>query len=187
MTFQVHTIDTAPAASQQALAAVKTRYGFIPNLAAVFAESPGTFSALLSALAAYDDESLTLTPVERQVVLLAASVENRCEYCTAAHSMLAHSLGLDRHDIDALHEGRPIGDSRLEALRQFTQCLVANRGLIAQSALAEFLAAGFTRAQVLEVILGVSVKTLTNYANHVATPPVNEQFRAFLPKWAAAA
>ena len=187
MTFQVHTVDTAPIDSQPALQAIEERYGFVPNLAAVFAESPGAFNALLGALKAYDDESLTLTPVERQVVLLSVSVENRCDYCTAAHSMLAHSLGLDREEIGALQQGGAISDPKLEALRRFTHDLVVGRGVVGESALAGFLDAGFTRAQVFEVILGVSLKTLTNYANHVANPPVNEQFKAFLPEWAAAA
>lgn len=187
MTFSVHTIDTAPIDSQPALQAIEERYGFIPNLAAVFAESPGAFNALLGALKAYDDESLTLTPVERQVVLLSVSVENRCDYCTAAHSMLAHSLGLDREDIDALQQGREISDPNLEALRRFAQDLVVGRGIVDESAITSFFNGGFTKAQVFEVILGVSLKTLTNYANHVASPPVNEQFKAFLPEWDAAA
>jgi len=187
MKFHVHTIDTAPQESRSALQAISERYGFIPNLAAVFAESPGAFNALLASLKAYDDESLTLTPVERQVVLLTVSVENRCDYCTAAHSMLAHSLGLGRDDIQALQQSRAISDSKLEVLRQFTRDLVANRGKIADSDLTMFLEAGFTRGQVFEVVLGISLKTLTNYANHIANPPVNQQFKAFLPEWGIAA
>lgn len=187
MKFQIHTTDTAPIDSQPALQAIEDRYGFIPNLAAVFAESPAAFNALLAALEAYDDESLTLTPVERQVVLLSVSVENRCDYCTAAHSMLVHSLGLDRQDIEALQQGRALSDPKLEALRLFTRDLVLSRGVLDDSSIASFLGAGFTRAQVFEVIVGVSLKTLTNYANHVASPPVNQQFRAFLPEWASAA
>jgi len=187
MQFPIHTIETAPPESRPALEAIRQRYGFIPNLAAVFAESPGAFSGLLGALKAYDDESLTLTPLERQIVLLAVSVVNRCEYCTAAHSMLAHSLGLARSDTDALQQGRKLADARSEILRRFTAALVANRGYVDGPALAEFLDAGFTKAQVLEVILGVSLKTLTNYANHVAKPPVNDEFAAFLPRWETAA
>ena len=120
-------------------------------------------------------------------MLLSVSVENRCDYCTAAHSMLAHSLGLSREDIDALQQGRAIGDSKLEALQRFTKALVVNRGVVDESAIVSFLDSGFSKAQVFEVILGVSLKTLTNYANHVANPPVNEQFKSFLPEWAAAA
>ena len=187
MNFRIHTIDTAPEKSRPALEAISERYGFIPNLAAAFAESPGAFNALLGALKAYDDESLILAPVERQVVLLTVSVENHCEYCTAAHGMLAHSLGIGRDDVRALQQGGAVSDSKLEALRQFTQALVANRGVVDDAALERFFDAGFTKGQVFEVVLGVSLKTLTNYANHIASPPVNEQFKAFLPEWDAAA
>jgi len=187
MDFQLHTVDTAPPGSRPVLQAVKERYGFIPNLAAVFAESPGTFNALLGVLKAYDDEALTLSLLERQVVLLSVSVENRCDYCTAAHSLLAHSLGLSRENVDALQTGEPLDDTRLEALRRFATRVVADRGVIKESSLQAFIDAGFTKGQVLEVVLGVSLKTLTNYANHIANPPVNDQFKAFLPSWAAAA
>lgn len=187
MIFHVHTVETAPAGSKETLDAIKDRYGFIPNLAGVFAESPAAFKALLAALKAYDDEALTLTPIERQAVLLAVSVYNRCYYCTAAHSMLIHSLGVSKNDVEALQQDRPLSDARLEVLRRFTTVLVENRGLLDDAALDQFLAAGFTKAQVLEVILGISIKTLTNYANHVARPAVNQQFKAFLPQWTVAA
>ena len=183
----MHTIETAPQGSRSALEAIRQRYGFIPNLAAVFAESAGTFSALLGVLKAYDDASLTLTPLERQIVLLTVSAENRCEYCTAAHSMLAHSLGLSRPEIEALQQARPLKDSQHELLRAFTRELVLKRGFADEMSLTRFLAGGFTRAQVLEVILGISLKTLTNYANHVAKPPVNDAFAEFRPQWASAA
>jgi len=187
MKFPLHTLDSAPSASRPVLEAVQARYGFVPNLAAVFAESPATFQALLGALKAYDDEALTLSPLERQIVLLSTSVENRCDYCTAAHSMLAHSSGLSRENIETLQHGRALDDSRLEALRRFTTHLVAERGIAEESELNAFFAAGYTKAHVLEVVLGISLKTLTNYANHIANPPVNDQFKAFLPVWAAAA
>ena len=187
MQFQVHTIESAPEGSQQTLTGIQERYGFIPNLAGVFAESPGAFKGLLSAIQAYDDESLTLTAIERQVVLLAVSVFNRCDYCTAAHSMLAHSLGLSRDDIALLQREEPLADSRHEALRRYTVQLLGQRGLVDDSITQRFLDAGFTKAQVLEVMLGISLKTLTNYTNHVTRPVVNAPFREFLPEWAAAA
>ena len=187
MQFQIHTVESAPEGSQQTLASIKERYGFIPNLAGVFAESPGAFKGLLSGIQAYDDESLTLSPIERQVVLLAVSVHNRCDYCTAAHSMLAHTLGLGREEIATLQREEPLSDGRLETLRRFTLQLVEQRGFVDEAATKAFTDAGFTKAQVLEVILGISLKTLTNYTNHVTRPTVNPQFREFLPEWAAAA
>ncbi len=187
MTFQIHTPETAPAEAQETLGTIARNYGFVPNLAAAVAESPATLNGLLGLMSAFDAEEMTLTPVERQVVLVAVSVPNKCEYCTAAHSMLAGMAGLTRPEIDHLQEGRPLGDARLEVLRRFAETVVAERGFVSEAALEAFVAAGFTKAQVLEVVFGVALKTLTNYANHIVNSPVNKQFAAFLPKWAEAA
>ncbi len=187
MTFQIHTPETAPAEARETLGAIARNYGFVPNLAAAVAESPATLDGLLGFMSAYDAPAMTLSPVERQVVLVAVSVANKCEYCTAAHSMLAGKAGLARPEIDNLQEGRPLSDPRLEALRRFVETVVAERGLVSEAGLEVFFAAGFTKAQVLEVVFGVALKTLTNYANHIAKPPVNQQFAAFLPRWAEAA
>lgn len=187
MTFQVHTPETAPEDARETLKAIEQRYGFIPNLAGVFAASPGAFKGLLSALQANDDDALTLLPLERQVVQIAVSVENRCDYCTAAHSMLASSLGMTRNQIISLQQQDELDDSRLEALRRFSTDLIRQRGWVDDEVLQKFFAAGFTHDQVLEVLLGVALKTLTNYANHVAKPEVNAQFSEYLPEWDNAA
>lgn len=187
MRFPIHNVATAPAGSQEALARIAGKYGFVPNLAGVFAESPAALSALLGAINAFDAAQMSLSPLERQVVLLAVSVKNRCEYCTAAHSMLVNMHGLDRTEVDNLQQGRPLGNERLETLREFVETVVERSGRLPEADIEKFTAAGFTRAQVLEAIFGVALKTLTNYANHIAKPPVNKQFAAFLPKWADAA
>ncbi len=187
MRFETHTVESAPAASSDALGAIAEKYGFVPNLAGVFATSPGALEGLLALLGSYDGPNLKLNPIERQVVLLAVSVYNRCEYCTAAHSMVASGLGLEREQIDRLQNGGSLSDARLEALRQFATSIAQTRGRPAAGELERFAAAGFDEGDVLEVILGVAVKTLTNYANHIAQVEVNEQFAGFLPPWTEAA
>lgn len=184
MGFQVHTLVSTPAGSRETMRKITEKYGFVPNLAAVFAESPGTLNALLGLMSAYDAKEMTLSPLERQVVLLATSVRNRCEYCTAGHSMLAGMCGLDQGGVGDLQEGRRLGDPRLEALRLFSEAVVERRGEVSVGDIGKFLEAGFTKGQILEVVLGVALKTLTNYVSHIADPPVNEQFQAFLPAWA---
>lgn len=187
MDFPTHTLETAPAGSREALAKIAQRYGFVPNLAGAFATSPGALAGLDAALETFDAPAMTLGAVERQVVLLAVSVQNRCEYCTAAHSMVATMSGLDRAEVDRLQQGLPLGDSRLEALRRFAEVVTETRGWPTEEDLQAFADAGFDEAAVLEVVFGVAVKTLTNYVNHIAKPAVNEQFAAFLPAWAQAA
>lgn len=187
MSFEVHTPESAPDSSKETLQSIKDRYGFVPNLAGVFAESPGAFKGLLGLLQANDDESLTLVPLERQIVQLAVATENRCDYCVAAHSMLAHNMGLDRAQIERIQNQDSLSDDRFEVLRVFATDVVESRGSVDQENLEAFLAAGFTNGQVLEILLAVALKTLTNYANHIARPAVNAEFEEFLPRWADAA
>ncbi|MEZ4586618.1 MAG: carboxymuconolactone decarboxylase family protein [Gemmatimonadales bacterium] len=182
MTYPVHTKATAPERARPLLAQVERAFGFLPNLAGMLAEAPPVLEGYLGVAGAFAKSSLT--PAEQQVVLLASSVENECHYCVAAHSTIALGAGLDRDAVDALRSGTPLADSRLEALRRYTRDVVARRGWTADS-LPAFLAAGFSRAQALEVILGVAQKTISNYANHLAATPVDEPFQGEV--WEASA
>lgn len=171
--FPVHTIESAPAGSQPLLTAAKSNFGFVPNLLGMLSEAPAALEGYLGIAGAFQKSSLT--PVEQQVVLLTVSVTNRCHYCVAAHTAIAWGAKVPGEVIEALRDGRPIPDARLEALRRFTETVVQSRGWAADG-LADFYAAGFSRAQVLEVVTGVAQKTLSNYANHLAKTPVDAAF-----------
>jgi AhpD family alkylhydroperoxidase len=172
--FKVHTIESAPAASREALDAAGRRYGMIPNLLAVLAESPEALKAYLTLSDLFSSSSLT--PVEQQVVLLAGSFENRCEYCMAAHSMLARHAGAGDDVVTALREGKAIPEPHLDALARLTRSIVRERGWVAESEVARFIDAGYTPAQLLEVLVGVAQKTLSNYTNHLASTPLDKAF-----------
>lgn len=173
--FNLHTSETAPAASQELLRRVQAGFGFLPTLFAKLAESA-------SALAAYLDlrthfEKCALSPVEQQVVALAVCVENGSPWCTSAHSFAArHIAGLSEAEIEALRTGASLPDPRLNVLAQFTREVVRQRGRVDDGDLNVFLAAGYTMEQVLDVIMGVALKTFTNYASHVVRPPLNPEF-----------
>lgn len=149
-------------------------FGFLPNLIAMLGEAPSAAAGYLAL--SFQFEASSFSPAERQVVLLAASVENECDYCTATHGALAAGSGLDATSVAALRAGEPLADPRLEALARFTRALVAERGRVAGEELERFLAAGFDRAQALEAIVGVALKTLSNYANHLADTPLDLRF-----------
>lgn len=174
--LDVHTIDTAPADSAQIMGDIKKAIGFIPNLFGVFAESPSALKAYKVIGEIFDESSFSAT--ERQLIVLTASRYNECNYCIAAHTTLAGMQKVPTDVVEAIREDRPISDSRLEALRTFTTTVVDKRGWLADEDVATFLAAGFTKAQMLEVILGVSFKTLSNYTNHLADTPVDAAFQA---------
>lgn len=169
--FTAHTIDTAPDASKPILAGVKKAFGFVPNLQANMAESP----ELLAGYSALWDlfSATTLTPHEQQVVYLTANFENACHYCMAGHTTLAKMQKMDAAVIAALRAGTPLPVPRLQALHEFTRIVVADRGFATDAQIDAFIAAGFTRQNVLEVVLGVATKVMSNYTNHLAHTPLD--------------
>ena len=179
--FEVHTKETAPTESVKHLAPAEKAYGFIPNLLGVMAESPVMLGAYLSMGQLFDQSSFSAT--ERQIVLLATSRFNECDYCMAAHSVIAGMQEVPADVIDAIRNDQPIDDIKLEALRNFTSKVVKKRGHMSPADIAEFLAMGYSNAQVLDVIFGISFKTLSNYVNHVAETPLDDAFAT--QAWAA--
>lgn len=174
--FKIHTLESAPKAASEVLAKAKEKYGFVPNLLGVLAESPAAVKAYLTLGGLLEQTSFT--PAEQKVILLAVSSENRCEYCVAAHSTVAKMQQVPADVIEALRNGRSIADPGLQALSEFARSVVRNRGWVSKEELERFLSAGFTRAQVLEVILAVAMKTLSNYTNHLAETPLDPPFKA---------
>src|SRR5512138_2335358 len=175
--FVAHTVESAPAESRPMLEGIRRSFGFVPNLFGVFAESP---AALRGALAIYEAfSSSSLSAAEQQLVMLAVSEANDCEYCVAAHSTLAKRIAkVDPALVDAVRQRAPLADAKLDALATFTRSVVEQRGLLPDAEVDAFLAAGYTRAQVIEVLLGVGMKTFNNYVDHIAHTPLNDQFKA---------
>ncbi len=183
MSFKVHTIESASEKSAEILGQVRSKLGFVPNLMGVFAESPEILQAYL-ALSDLVDQT-TLTPLERQIALIGASVTNNCDYCVAAHTAISSMQKLPADVIQAVREDRSIGDAKLEAFRTFVQTVTDNRGFVSDEEKAAFLAAGYTNQNILEVILVVGMKTLSNYTNHLAETPLDDAFQP--AKWQKAA
>ena len=177
--FRIHDPSTAPDQSQPVLAEAQKTLGFVPNLYGMLAESPTLLQGYTTLSAIFAEGSLT--PVERQVVLLSTSFENGCDYCMAAHTALAGMQGMPQEVIDAIREGDPIDDPGLRALNDFARQVVRRRGWVPDDGVQSFLDAGYSRAQLLEVILGVGIKTMSNYANHLAQTPLDEAFEPH--KW----
>lgn len=168
--------DQAPPASRDVMNSLEAESGDLPNLYRVLAHSPSALRSYAAMNKMLKDSDLT--DEEQQVVLLTASRENRCDYCMAAHSSGARAAGLDEDALESLREGQHIrNDDRLEALRQFTQRVVAKRGRLEDEDIDVFLAAGFKESNVLDVMLGVAMKTLSNYTNHLAETPLDEKFQ----------
>jgi uncharacterized peroxidase-related enzyme len=174
MAFPIHTVESAPASARDFLAGTQKALGFVPNLLGVMASAPALAKAYGAMIQLFDQTSFS--PTERQVVLLATSVENGCEYCVAAHSVIAGIQKVPAEVVEALRTGAAIADPKLEVLRRFTAAMVSKRGWPAPADVQAFLAAGYTEVQMLEVVLGIGFKTLSNYTTHITGLPVDDAF-----------
>ncbi|OUR60798.1 carboxymuconolactone decarboxylase [Colwellia sp. 39_35_sub15_T18] len=173
MNFPLLDESNAPQASLQWLAQAKENFGMIPNVEKVMALSPQLLAGYTFMWEQFDTTSLTA--IERQVVYLTANYENECSYCVPWHSILAKQLGMSKDDLLALRNGGKIANAKLNELSNFTRGLLANRGKVSETQLQIFLDAGYTDAQVLEVILGLAIKLISNYTNSVAGTPLDSE------------
>lgn len=173
-TYTIHTSATAPAGSQPLIDAVKTKYGMLPNMLAGLAEAPNVLKGYLDISSNIADG--TLSPAEQEIVQITTSRMNGCHYCVAAHSTIADMKKLPPDIIEALRNDTSIADAKLEALRVFAKAMVREQGWVKPSDLAAFLAAGYSKAQSLEVILSIAMKVISNYANHIMDTPVDQAF-----------
>jgi AhpD family alkylhydroperoxidase len=174
--FPVHDETTAPEASRPQLESAKRRMGFVTTLNGVMAESPELLAGYNALSELFGKSSLPKDA--KHVVWITASVENNCEYCVAAHSTLALRAGLPAETVEALRAGKPLPDTTLEAARRLTLAMVTRQGWVDDAEIDAFLDAGYTQRNVLDVILGVGMKTLSNYTNHIAHTPLDPAWQA---------
>ena len=178
--FPLHTKDSAPEDSKGVLVAMHNKFGFDLNLFAKLATSSKALKAYTGVNEIFARSSFS--PLEQQVILLAVSNYNGCNYCVAAHTTGALMNGLEEDVIRAAASGSVIENEKLEALRAFTHKMVDKRGWLEEGELDAFLAAGYTPQNALEVVTGIAMKTLSNYANHLMETPLDEPFKANAPK-----
>lgn len=172
--YPIHTVDTAPAESREQLKGVQAALGIIPNLAAGMAESPTLLRSFFTVREIY--EKGTLTPVDIQALSLVNAMENRCDWCVAFHSVVGLKTGLSEQALQSLRAGKATGVPRLDALTGFSRALIRKRGSVTGDDLQGFYSAGFSKAQALEVVLGIAFSTMANYAGHLIHPPLEAAF-----------
>jgi uncharacterized peroxidase-related enzyme len=179
--FKVHTTQTAPEASKEILAASLNQNGFIPNLYGIMAESPELLKAYRHLADSFNATSLS--QVEKNIVWLSVSNYNACHYCMAIHTSVARMHQLPDDMIEALRNNLPLKNEKLETLRKFAVLLTEKRGWASDEEITKFLAAGYTQKNILELVLGIGQKIISNYVNHITNTPVDRQVEEF--KWEA--
>lgn len=173
--FIKHTLDSAPVESRPLLIGIKAAFGFVPTMFEYMAEAPTTIEAYLKLNELISKTSFTVS--DQQVALMAVSVENNCEFCIKAHKAIGKMKGANIETLIALSEGAPVLNSKDNALIEFVRLVVRNRGRLTIADQEKFLNAGFTQQNILEVMLIVSIKTLSNYINHLTLPEVNAELK----------
>jgi uncharacterized peroxidase-related enzyme len=176
MTLPGVSSETADPRAKEVLDKALKQVGFIPNMYANMVNAPAVLDTYLLGYKQFREES-GLTAAEQEVVFLAISYENGCSYCMGAHSFIADKMSkVPTPVIDAIRAGEKVPEARLGALAEFTRVMVAKRGLPSRADVAAFLAAGFTERQILYIVLAISVKTMSNYSNHLFHTQLDARF-----------
>lgn len=174
-TFTFHTPEnTSNTEAKKVLDDVQQKYGFVPNLFAYMAEAPYTIEAYtyLNSLL----EKTGFTPAQQQLALLAVSVYNQCNFCKVAHYALSQQSKASPQSVSAILHNEEIEDSSDKALVNMVITMVDKRGWVDETDLDAFFAAGFEKRHVYDLILIVTIKTLSNYSNHLTKPKANKEF-----------
>ncbi len=175
--FPIHTTVTANDTSARILRDLQTSIGFIPNVFSVVAESSIALEALVNLSTAFS--ACSLTSEEQQLIQLIVSTENSCGYCVAGHTAFSDSLAISSDVVEAVRTKQPISNRRFNALNVLVRALIKNKGRIDKNVLNQFFSEGYTQAQFFEVLLGVSIKTISNYTSLALSLPLDDEFQPY--------
>ncbi len=176
-TFKIHDVASAPEASKPLLENYRQATGMIPNIFGVMAEAPGLLEGyqLLHKLvqeSSFDAEELT-------VVWQSINVEHNCTYCVPAHTAIANRMKVAPELTAVLRNQQPMPTEKLQVLQDTTLAMVRQRGELSAADVNAFYAAGYGQRQLLEIVLVLSQKVMSNYTNHIAQTPVDKPFQPF--------
>jgi len=174
-TLTTHTIDSAPTLSKALLQNTVDAFGMLPNLHGVLASSPQTLEAYQKLHELFVNSSFDAD--EMTVVWQTINVEHECGYCVPAHTWIANSMKVDAAITDALRNQTAMPSAKLQALHEMTLIIVRNRGHVSSDQLSSFYGLGYSEQQILEIILCLSQKIISNYTNHIAKTKVDEPFK----------
>jgi uncharacterized peroxidase-related enzyme len=156
----VLTAEQTPEAARPMLDGVKAAFGMVPNVFKVLAHSPAVLNSYLQFNQA--NEKSSLTAKQREIVALATSQVNACEYCTSVHTVIGGKVGLTAEELLSAREGS------LDAYASFAREVTTSRGQVSDDVLAKARAAGLSDAVMVEIIAQVTLLTFTNLLNNVA-------------------
>jgi uncharacterized peroxidase-related enzyme len=171
----LRTVDDAPDAAKKGLELAQNANGFLPNLVRLLANAPVALETYQTVSGINARGGLRLA--EREAVQITAAATHGCGFCVAGHTIVAYKrAGLTDDVVNALRNNGHVPDGRLNAVAEFTRAVIRSRGGVDDDELQTFRAAGFTDANALEVVLGVSLATLCNFANNLGQAELNPEY-----------
>lgn len=171
-------IENADNRGKALLEEVKKKMGMIPNMYANMANLSSMLETYVAGYNLFRAEG-GFTSAEQEVVFLTISRENECEYCIAAHSVVADMMSKVPTEVtNAIRDNKNIPDEKLKALSLFTRVMISKRGKPSFDDVESFLSAGYTEKNILAIILAIAVKTISNYSNHIFHTKVDDMFKS---------
>jgi uncharacterized peroxidase-related enzyme len=167
--FDVPKYNQVTPENQQIFDNLKSKVGFVPNIYATYAYSTNALGRYLS----FANGKSSLSNKEKEAVNLVTSQVNGCSYCLAAHTMIGKMNGFTDEQVLELRTGSASFDSKLDALVKLAGAIAANRGKVSDTLLQSFLDAGYTKEHLIDVIVNVGEKTITNFLHNVTDIPVD--------------
>lgn len=166
--FPVPTRDQVSASSQTQFDNLQKALGFVPNLYATIAYSDNG----LARYVAYQGAKTSLSNKEKEAVNLVVSELNGCRYCQSAHTRLGGMNGFSADEMLLLRGGHST-DPKLNALVQLAQSVNENKGHVPPAVLDAFFAAGYSKGNLVDVILQISDKVAMNYLHNLTEVPID--------------
>lgn len=137
--------------------------GFVPNLYAYYAKNETALADYLT----FQNRKSTLKAKEREVINLVTSQVNGCRYCQSAHTVLGKMNGFTDEQVIEIRKGAASFDLQIDALAKFTKAVVENKGKVSQEVKDNFFYAGYTEANLIDVIIVVGDKVISNYIHNI--------------------
>jgi uncharacterized peroxidase-related enzyme len=177
MEMQLVQVNQATAIQKELLTVAKQENKMIPNMYKAMANSPALLKTYMDGYKEFRNNS-KFTSAEQEVVFLSISVENNCTYCMAAHSLLADMISrVPAAVTEAIRNGSVVPDKKLKALSEFTSIMVNKRGNPSREDVMAFFETGYEEAHILDIIHAISIKTISNYTNHIFHTELDTAFK----------
>lgn len=169
LNFEVPTKENVSSNNRELLEGMEYKLGFIPNIYATYAYSENALSRYMN----FTSGKTSLGNKEKEVVNLVVSQVNGCTYCQAAHTAAGKSLGFSEDQIIEIRKGVASFDEKLDALAKLTRAIIENRGKIKEDALQKFFEQGYNKENLVDLILAIGDKTMTNMLHNVTGIPLD--------------